>query len=99
MCVSQKSSRDLITTSFSQHRVNMYGGLHPKSNVDRLYLKRENGGRGLMSVCDCIINERNNLGLYAKDSSENFIVFAERELKLKEHIEDGSEKNEKGKAN
>ena len=72
--------------------LNMYGGLHPKSNVDRLYLKRENGGRGLISVGDFIINERNNLGLYAKDSSENFIVFAERELKLKERIEDGSEK-------
>ena len=62
----------------------MYGGLHPKSNVDRLYLKRENGGRGLIiSVGDCIINERNSLGLYAKDSSENFIVFAERESNLK----------------
>ena len=77
--------------------------------MDRLYLKRENGGRGLISVGDCIMNERNNLGLYAKDSSENFIVFAERELKLKECIEDGSEqsllnnhfdqKNKKGKEN
>ena len=79
--------------------LNMYGGLHPKSNVDRLYLKRENGGRRLISVGDCIMNERNNLRLYVKDSSENFIVFAERELKLKECIEDGSEKNKKGKAN
>ena len=69
--------------------LNMYGGLHPKSNVDRLYLKRENGGRELISVGDCIINERNSLGLYAKDSSEHFIVFAEREIKLKECIEDG----------
>ena len=72
--------------------LNMYDGLHPKSNLDRLYLKRENGGRGLISVGDCIMNQRNNLGLYVKDSSENFIVFAERELKLKECIEDGSEK-------
>ena len=76
--------------------LNMYGGLHQKSNVDRLYLKRENGGRGLISVGDCIMNEGNNLGLYAKDSSENFIVFAERELKLKERSERWIRKNEKG---
>ena len=30
--------------------------------------------------------------MYARDSSENFIMFAERELELKECIEDGSEK-------
>ena len=72
--------------------LNMYGCLHPKSNVDRLYVKRENGGRELTSVGDCIINERNSLGLYARHSLENFIVFAERESKLKECSEDGSEK-------
>ena len=70
----------------------MYGGLHPKSNVHRLYVKRANDGRGLISVGDCMINERNSLGLYARDSPENFIVFAERELKLKDCIEDGLEK-------
>ena len=26
----------------------MYGGLHSKSNVDRLYVKRKEGGRGLI---------------------------------------------------
>ena len=28
----------------------MYGALHPKSDVDRLYIKRKEGGRSLMSV-------------------------------------------------
>ena len=50
--------------------------------MDRLCLKRENGGRGLISVGDCIMNERNILGLYAKDSLENFIEFAERIFNL-----------------
>ena len=27
----------------------MYGAFHPKSDVDRLYLKRHEGGRGLIS--------------------------------------------------
>ena len=61
--------------------LNMYGGLHPKSNVDRLYLKRENGGRELISVGDCIMNERNNLGLYAKDCSENFNCVCRKRIK------------------
>ena len=86
-----KNEKDEIDRK-TRKMLNMYGGLLPKPNVDRLYLKRENGGRGLISVGDCIINERNSLGLYAKDSSENFILFTERELKLKECIEDGLEK-------
>ena len=28
----------------------MYGAMHPKSDVDRLYMKRKGGGRGLISV-------------------------------------------------
>ena len=28
----------------------MYGGLHSKSDIDRLYVKRQEGGRGLISV-------------------------------------------------
>ena len=32
----------------------IYGGLHPKSDVDGLYVKRKKGGRGLVSVERCI---------------------------------------------
>jgi len=31
----------------------MYGAFHPKSDTDRLYLKRKEGGRGLISVETC----------------------------------------------
>ena len=34
----------------SRKEMTMDGVLHPKSNVDRLYIKRKEGGRGLMSV-------------------------------------------------
>ena len=34
----------------SRKTMTMYGGLHPKSDVDRLYVKRKEGGRGLTSV-------------------------------------------------
>ena len=72
--------------------LNMYGGLHPRSNVERLYLKRKDGGRGLIRVGYCIADERNSSGLYVRDSSEKFIMFAKTELKLTEYIERELEK-------
>ena len=35
----------------------MHGALHPKSGVDRLYVKRKEGGRGLISVERCVKEE------------------------------------------
>ena len=46
----------------------MYGGLQPKSDVDRLYAKRNDGGRGLISVERCIREEENSLGFYVANS-------------------------------
>ena len=52
----------------------MYGGLHPKSDVDRLYVKRKEEGRGLISVEQCIREEENSLGSYVTNSEENLIA-------------------------
>ena len=48
----------------------IYGAFHPKSDVDRLYLKRKHGGRGLISVETWVRSEENNLGLYVRDSDK-----------------------------
>ena len=32
----------------------IYGALHPKSDADRLYISRKRGGRGFISIEDCI---------------------------------------------
>ena len=32
----------------------MYGAMHPKSDVDRLFMKRKEGGSGLFSVEQCL---------------------------------------------
>ena len=48
----------------------MYGALRPKSDIDRLYLKRNHGGRGLISIETCVRSEENNLGLYVSESNE-----------------------------
>ena len=57
----------------SRKTMTMYGGLHPKSDVDRLYVKRKEGGRGLISVGRCIREEENSLGFYVASSEENLI--------------------------
>ena len=51
----------------------MHGALHPKSDIDRVYLSREMGGRGLISCEGCIRMEENNLGWYVRNSVEPLI--------------------------
>ena len=48
----------------------MNGALHPRANVDRLYLKRNEGGRGLTSVEECVKMEEKGLSEYVKASEE-----------------------------
>ena len=57
----------------SRKTMTMYGALHPKSNVDRLYIKRKEGGRGLMSVEGCVRGEENSLGFYIASSEEKLV--------------------------
>ena len=51
----------------------MYGAFHPKSDVDRLYVKRKEGGRGLISVERCVKEEENSLKLYISNSEEKLV--------------------------
>ena len=44
----------------------IYGALHSKSDIDRLYLKQKHGGRGLISIEMCVKSEENNLSLYVR---------------------------------
>ena len=48
----------------------MYETLHPKSDIDRLYLKPKHLGKGLISIEMCVRSEENNLGLYVGGSNE-----------------------------
>ena len=51
----------------------MHGVLHPTSDMDRVYLSREMGGRGLITCEGCIRMEKNNLGCYVRNSFEPLI--------------------------
>ena len=51
----------------------MHGALNPKSDIDRVYISREMGGRGLISCEGCIRMEENNLGWYVRNLVEPLI--------------------------
>ena len=54
----------------------MHGALHPKSDVDRLYIPRKEGGRGLQSVEDTVAIAIAGLESYVRISTEAFITAA-----------------------
>ena len=51
----------------------MYGPQHPKADVDRLYLKRCDGERGLIGVEDCVQAEVNSIDKYLSVSEEKLL--------------------------
>ena len=51
----------------------MHGALHPKSDIDRVYISREMGRRRLISCEGCIRMEENNLGWYVRNLVEPLI--------------------------
>ena len=42
----------------------IYGGLHPKSDVGRLYIPRKDGERGLIAIADCVELAVRSLEMY-----------------------------------
>ena len=66
-----------------------YGVLYPNSDVDRLYINRKEGGRGLMSVEYCVREEENSVGFYVTSSKENLnrgVAAAETTIKENQTI-------------
>ena len=51
----------------------MYGAHHPKANVDRLYLQRCEGRRGLLGLEDCVQVEVHSLEKYLSTSKEKIL--------------------------
>ena len=50
-----------------------FGGLHPRSCIQRLYMKRCNGGRGLIGIEECVAGELRTLHYYLVNSSETLL--------------------------
>ena len=77
----------------------MYGVLHPKSDVDGLYVKRKERSRGLISVKQSIREEDNSWGFYVANSEENLIsgVSAAETINARETITSLDFKKQKAK--
>ena len=54
----------------------IYKALHPKSDVDRLYIPRKEGGRGLISIEDCVELAIRGLEVCVHGSEERLIQAA-----------------------
>lgn len=65
----------------------MCGVFHRGSSVDRLYLRRKDGGRGLISVLDCVREEEMGLCEYVGKSNEWMLMI------VGESLEEVEEKN------
>ena len=52
---------------------------HPLSDTDRLYILRKEGGRGLLSIVECVENEERNLSLYLEKSNERLLKLVRNE--------------------
>ena len=57
----------------------MNGGLHPRDRAARRYVPRKHGGRGLISVEDCINQARLSLERYVQASEEKLLKAVNRE--------------------
>ena len=54
----------------TRKQMNIYKSLHPRSDIDRLYVPRKKGGRGLRSVEDLVLIEKISLVEYVNNSQE-----------------------------
>jgi len=74
----------------------LHRAFNRNSDIDRLYVHRTLGGRGLLSVSDAIRKECNSLGYYLSKSAEPLLqqvssqnwFSAEEPQFLKAHIDD-----------
>ena len=54
----------------------IYRALYPKTDVDRLYIPKKEGGRGLISIEDCVDLAIRGLEVYVHGSEERLIQAA-----------------------
>ena len=69
----------------------LYGALHPISDVDRVYVERQKGGRGIIGREIYVKAEENNLAWYVRNSN-NRLMPRVRKMKIF-YSEGAKEKN------
>ena len=51
----------------TRKQMTLHGALHARADVDRLYVSRKKGGRGLRSISDVVALEKASLAEYMYD--------------------------------
>ena len=74
--VSWRKSELQVIDRKTRKLFTIYGALHPKSNVGKLYIPRKEGGRGLISIEDCVELAIRGLNGYVHGSQERLIQAA-----------------------
>ena len=70
--------------------LSMAGAFHTRGSSSRLYIKRKEGGRGLISVEDCVKIEKGNLKSYVSESEECLLKEV-ASMELVKSVESGAE--------
>ena len=83
----------------SRKTIMKYEGLYPKSDVERLYVKRKEVGRGFIRLEQCIREEESSLRFYVANSQENLIkwVLEAETINMRETIASVKFKKQKAK--
>ena len=68
----------------TRKRLTMFGAFHKKGSVPRLYMKRKDGRRGLISVFDCVKLEELALSEYVKETEDGMLKVVEEMLHVGE---------------
>ena len=76
-----RKTRELLT---------MHNMFHKRGDIDRLYVKRSERGRGMFRVEDCVLIKKNSLYKYANESDEPMLKAVMKE----EVIDQGKTKQE-----
>ena len=62
-------------------------GLHPSSNVPRLCIPPNEGGRGLISVKGCVDDENRSIARHAVETTDWLVTTAAEELNFVSYVE------------
>ena len=81
-----------VLDRMTRKMMTLYGALHPKRDVDRVYVPRQKGIRGLISCEMCVKAEENNLAWYVRNSNERLMAGV-RKIKILDS-EGAKKKNE-----
>ena len=74
--------------------MNIYKSLHPRSDIDRLYVPRKKGGRGLQSLEDLVMIEETSLAEYVNNIQEPTLQKLKSERIVKDSVSTKNKKEE-----